>query len=439
MLKSDKRGATPNKQRYNNPSKSDSPWQQPDAKVEDVPVERDEELESALGSIGAEVTHDDHTNVNMEITPDQPAPIFNNGNINSNTANIVPEASKVPNQYFPPDLKETISHLPSGLQIIPRTKPTDNCLTSTYPDTTSNISNSSSRGDGHFPVQSSSHPSLTQNIVTIEKVDKASQQRKLNISTENYPDTVQSGSSGLINTMPLVNFPHQMLTPQLPDVSSGHGQHVPTGQHGQYWSDSYLPNNFYPLHTSTQNWDNYYKQFPATINPSVYYGQNNVPPYGVNIKTEPNQDALDASINSGHSNANHNNSVELEEFVNNDVFNSLVKNPSLANEDIKKEVTEEELDNKSTVQSQISNMMPSTVPEPSNVIGQTLNVPNNKKVVTLFPPNFPQSDKQHESVETPSVPEYKLSKVQLEKFRTVAKDVIKNEISISEAASIAGN
>ena len=242
------------------------------------------ELERALGSIGA----------NMEQAFNEDIQDGSSDGRRQVAENLAPHS-----EYTHPDSSAAaatlpcpvpqLSNMPPGLEIIPR-------KSVLKPSSSSTPSVSSEQ----FPVVSSNHPSLVQNIVTIEKVEKPPQQS---------PAPWRSGAvaaapappSSLYPPPAAAGFQHQPQQPQWPGTYP-----APAGGQAGVWPGAGAGGG------------HYYN----TYTPPGYYGHYS---QGVNIKTEPQH---------------RNTSPELEEYnaneyVNNEDLDTVMMNKGTG--DIKQE------------------------------------------------------------------------------------------------------
>ena len=186
-------------------------------------------------------------------------------------------------------------------------------------------------------------------------------------------------------------------------------------------SDQMGPDQFYPGQQQFQNYN--YQNINSDRQTS---GQTFTPSSAGTIKTELTPILSDTnSVQSPH----YDDSVELEEYVNNDdVLNILDSKNSVqpAMNDIKQEMGE------------ISNVMdnsPNTVKmeqvDSQSVIDYSQ---SNKRVVTMFPVYLPEPnglDPQDDKLFT-------ISRSQMEKFRSMSMLVVRNEITLRDAALASG-
>lgn len=188
-------------------------------------------------------------------------------------------------------------------------------------------------------------------------------------------------------------------------------------------SDQMGPDQFYPGQQQFQNYNyqniNFERQTPGqTFTPSSAGSST--------IKTE--LAPILSDTNSVQS-PQYNDSVELEEYVNNDdVLNILDSKNSVqpAMNDIKQELGE------------ISNVMDNS---PNAVKMEQVDSQSaidysqtNKRVVTMFPVYLPEPnglDPQDDKL-------FKISRSQMEKFRSVSMLVVRNEITLRDAALASG-
>ena len=244
------------------------------------------ELERALGSIGA----------NMEQAFNEDVQNGSSDGRRQVAENLTPHT-----EYFHPDSSAAaatlpcpvpqLSNMPPGLEIIPR-------KSVLKPSSTSTPSVPSEQ----FPVVSSNHPSLMQNIVTIEKVEKPRQQSSA---------PWRSGAVSAAPPPPSSIYPpaaaelqHQPQQPQWPGSYP-----APAGGQAGVWP---------PAGAGAGHYYN-------TYTPPGYYGHYS---QGVNIKTEPPADL------------HRNTSPELEEYnaneyVNNEDLDTVMMNKGTG--DIKQE------------------------------------------------------------------------------------------------------
>jgi len=433
------------------------------------------ELERALRSIGAEEsTNSDNQNIDQSanmIAQSNPEHL-SDAQESGKERNIHGVSSGIQSVAVSDMLKQ----LPPGLHIIPKTRNNQQGAI-----LSENVDN--------FPVVSENHPSQQQDFVTIEKVSKvnniSNKQSKLfqihgesseavtQTADSNNPESILSRDSVVsLDSKPQVNFLNQNNFPtpyDRPFLSSIENQYQPITS--QYLTQ---PINNQPItaqYLSQPTWNSghYEQSYQHGFNPSYYNNQGfkTINPYGVSIKTEPNYDLLSSN---DKSQSQHNSSVELEEYINNDAFQNIINKNSLGDtstDTIKQEIPDHE-DNKLLVQSQLLNLplqnsnatvsnynvssssrqspfppvsaIHSTIyPHQTSTIVERLQPPQldgpfsqENKVITMFPPNYqPEGEKN-------DAKEITISKNHLEKLRSVSKAVIKNEISLTEAARITG-
>ena len=260
------------------------------------------------------------------------------------------------------------NHRPSGLQIIAQKRKLKE-----------EAKESLQTNEGGYSVRSRNHPSsYDDNVnVTIQRVKRKRESRP-----------------------PVIKWKHEIQYSEVNQMEPGH---------------------FYPGQQQFQNYNYQNINFDGQTS-----GQTFTPSYTGTIKTEPEPTLSDT--NSKQS-PDHNDSVELEEYVNNDDVLNILDSKNVvqpAMEDIKQEIGEN-----LNVMDNSPNTLKMEQVESQSVID---NSQTNKRVVTMFPMYFPEPnglDPQHDKVFT-------ISRSQMEKFRSVSMLVVRNEITLKDAALASG-
>ena len=294
-------------------------------------------------------------------------------------------------------------HLPPGLQIIPKKRKLDQ-ESKEFPTTNE---------DG-YNVRSRNHPSVNNDNVTIEKVKKRSVPQPPVIKWKQetpYPEVQHVASSTWTSSQyPPVTSIETHYQPGVPAQRTWPASPVPGVQissqqmwAGQYFSGQQTFQNF-----SYQN-INYDEQTS---------GQTFTPSSDSSIKTEPPHTLSDSNtMLSQH----HNNSVELEEYINNDDVLNILDSKKLSQttaNDIKQEVME----SSNVIEEQVNSQSVIDYSQPS------------RRVVTMFPMQLTQTNSlgpQDDKIFT-------ISSSQIERFRSMSKLVVKNEMTLRDAALDSG-
>ena len=309
-------------------------------------------------------------------------------------------------------------HLPPGLQIIPK-KRNLNQGTEQFPST----------NEEGFNVRSRNHPSVNNDIVTIEKVIKRSEPQPPVIKWKqetSYFEAEQVPSSA----WPSGQYPHVASVQSVQSVQAHYQPGFPAawpaspvpGGHGS--SHQMWPGHYYSSQQQFQNFN--YQNINYDGQPS---GQTFTPSSDNFIKTEPPQAPQTLSDSNTIPSQHPNDSVELEEYINNDdVLNILDSKKSLqpAVNNIKQEVLEN---------SNVTDISPYTVKmEQMNSQSVIDYSQPSRRVVTMFPMHLPQPTglgPQDDKLFT-------ISRSQIELFRSMSKLVVKNEMTLKDAAIESG-
>ena len=300
-------------------------------------------------------------------------------------------------------------HLPPGLQIIPKKRKLDQ-ESKEFPITNE---------DG-FNVRSRNHPSVNNDNVTIEKVKKRKVPQPPVIKWKQetpYPEVQHVPSSTWASS-------------QYPPVTSIQAHYQPGVPAQRTWPASPVPD---VQISSQQMWPGQYYSGQQTFQNFSYQnvnydgqtsGQTFTPSPNSSIKTEPQHNTSDTMLSQ-----HHNDSVELEEYINNDVvLNILDSKKSLqpALNDIKQEVMESSnvMENSPHIvkMEQINSQSVIDYSQPS------------RRVVTMFPMQIPQPN----SLSPQDDKLFTISRSKLEMFRSMSKLVVKNEMTLRDAASASG-